>query len=173
MPRTALANVAVDHRLTIHEMGPVIERLIDEAVEASPRAPHDIEVEASVAETGYSDEHLTAELGKLTVLSCPECSGPLWERAAGNTIRYRCRVGHAYGGQSFLSAQDETIESSLWAAVRLFEQRANVLNTLAQKDRQAERSRMMERHETLAKEARRHADMLRSVLVGSESDPAA
>jgi two-component system chemotaxis response regulator CheB len=124
-------------------------------------------MEVRISESGYSDPAITSELGELSALSCPECGGPLWQQHAANMARYRCRVGHAYTAQSLLSAEDEAIEASIWAAVRLLEQRANILTGMADKDRSANRSRMVERHERLARESRDHAEVLRKLLVTS------
>ena len=38
-------------------------------------------------------------------LTCPECSGALWEVKQGDLIQYRCRVGHAYSLDSMLAEQ--------------------------------------------------------------------
>src|SRR6185503_14921087 len=120
---------------------------------------------------GYSSAAITEELGDLTPLSCPECGGPLWQSEAGNLSRYRCRVGHAYSAGSLLSAADEALEASIWAAVRMLDQRANVLSNMAAKDRQAQRTRLVQHHEQLAKEAREHANELRKLLM-TERDEA-
>jgi two-component system chemotaxis response regulator CheB len=168
MPRTALANVAVDHCLLISDMGPAIQHLLTQPVAPPVPAPRDIEIEASIAETGYSDEQMTSELGELTNLSCPDCGGPLWQREAGQLDRYRCRVGHAHTATSLLSAGGEAVEASIWAAVRLLDQRANVLNAMAEKDRQSGRPRMVEHHEALAREAQAHAMSLRKLLMSAQ-----
>jgi two-component system chemotaxis response regulator CheB len=165
MPRTALANAQVDYRLGIAGMGREIARLVGESVTVEGPAPHDLQVEARIAETGYSDETISSQLGELTTLSCPECGGPIWQHGGDGVTRYRCRVGHAYGIESMLSAQDETVESALWAAVRLFDQRANVLTAMAEKDREANRTRMVQHHQKLADEARRHAKQLRTLII--------
>jgi two-component system chemotaxis response regulator CheB len=165
MPHTALANVAVDHKLPIRELAAAIARLVREPAGASVQPPQDVVIEARIAETGYSDEALSAATGRLSALSCPECGGPLWEGSAGELSRYRCRVGHAYGARSLLSAQDEALEAAVWAAIRLLDQRANVLAQLAAKDREAQRLRMVAHHEKLAHEARQHAIALRALLV--------
>jgi two-component system chemotaxis response regulator CheB len=171
MPQTVLANVEVDHSLPLSDMPPVVSGLISERMtHAVAPPPADIVLEARIAETGYSDETLTESLGELSVLSCPECGGPLWELSEGNRSRYRCRVGHAYGDSSLLSAQDEVLEGSVWAAIRLFDQRANVLTTMASKERGSQRSRLAAHHETLAMEARNHATALRAFLVGRKDE---
>ncbi|HEX2826531.1 MAG TPA: chemotaxis protein CheB [Burkholderiales bacterium] len=165
MPRTALANVDVDHRLRVADIAPVLSGLVSESVGERAAPPADIVAEARIAETGYSDETVTAGLGELTALSCPECGGPLWQRDGKAHTRYRCRVGHAYGDASLLSAQDEVLESAVWAAIRVFDQRANVLATMAEKDRHAQRARSAAHHESLAREARGHATTLRGFLM--------
>ncbi|MGZ5151565.1 MAG: hypothetical protein ACXWCY_01265 [Burkholderiales bacterium] len=63
-------------------------------------------------------------------------------------------------------------ERSMWAAVRLFDQRAHVLAAMVDRDRQAQRMRMVQHHEQLAKEARKHAKILRRLLVKEMSDTA-
>jgi two-component system chemotaxis response regulator CheB len=168
MPQTALANVAVDQRLPIAEIGTVIARLVQEYVETNGPAPRDLELQVRVAETGRSSAAIAEEIGALTPISCPECGGPLYEHATGNSLRYVCRVGHAYGIGSLLSAGGEAIEAELWSAVRLFDQRANILTSMADKDRQARRERMMAHHADLAQEACRHAELLRSLLVDQQ-----
>jgi two-component system chemotaxis response regulator CheB len=165
MPRNALANVDVDHRLRVSDMGATIQALVAERVQADGEAPRDLEMEVRIAETGYSNPGITGAMGELTALSCPECGGPLWQQQAANMSRYRCRVGHAYSADSLLAGEDEAIEASIWAAVRLLEQRANVLNTMAVSDRAANRKRMVEHHEDLARESRDHAEVLRNLLV--------
>jgi two-component system chemotaxis response regulator CheB len=170
MPRNALANVEVDHRLTIADVGPVVERLVGEAVPSDGETPRDLQMEVRIAESGYADENMTAQFGELSALNCPECGGPLWQQDAAGMTRFRCRVGHAYTEQSLLSGEEEALEASIWAAVRLFDQRANLLTTMAEKDRQAERHRMMKHHEELAREAREHAKLLRKVIVSEQPD---
>jgi two-component system, chemotaxis family, protein-glutamate methylesterase/glutaminase len=166
MPRTALANVKIDHCLPIAEIGALIRKLASEpAPKPVGTPPNDLEAEVRITETGYSDPDMTARIGELTALSCPECGGPIWQQEIGESARYRCRVGHAYSESSLLSGQAEAIEASIWAAIRLLEQRANVLTGLAHNDRKQQRMRLVEHQERLAKEARDHAAVLRKLLV--------
>ena len=72
--------------------------------------------------------------GAVVPWACPECSGTLWETKVNSTAQFRCRVGHAYGPKPFLIEQSMTIERTLWAAIRLLEERAAALRHLA-KDR--------------------------------------
>ena len=45
--------------------------------------------------------------GKVSVFTCPECGGALWQVDETGLIRFRCHVGHAYNGESLLAEQTE------------------------------------------------------------------
>src|SRR5688500_179172 len=63
---------------------------------------------------------------------CPECSGTIWRVSFGSVIHFRCRVGHAYSGEAFLEEHSATLERTLWAAIRLLEERAAIEEHLAE-----------------------------------------
>jgi len=170
MPRHALQNADVDYCVTLEEMAPLIEKLLAEPVADGPSPPPDLAIEASIAETGHSDQHMAEAAGELTTLSCPECDGPLWQQDLGSGARFRCRVGHAYGGESLAAAEQDRVEMAVWAAIRILDQRANVLTTLADKDRTAGRIRMFTHQTQLAQEARANAELLRTLLVGEKAE---
>lgn len=64
-------------------------------------------------------------------LTCPECSGGLWEVTGAAPLRYRCHVGHAYSAQTLASSQAEHAEASLWSSVRALRERAMLLRRMA------------------------------------------
>lgn len=70
--------------------------------------------------------------GGIVPWACPECSGTIWESKQGPLLQFCCRVGHAYSAESFLQEQTDTIERTLWAAIRLLEERAALADHLAQ-----------------------------------------
>ncbi len=61
-------------------------------------------------------------LGDLTPLTCPECNGALISIKEGKIIRYRCHTGHAYTANSLLADVTQSVEESLWKAVRSLEE---------------------------------------------------
>jgi two-component system chemotaxis response regulator CheB len=85
--------------------------------------------------------------GAIVPWACPECSGTLWETVSDPVAQFRCRVGHAYSEDSFLKEHRTTIERTLWAAVRLLEERAAALRHLAghaSKNHEADRATELE-----------------------------
>jgi two-component system, chemotaxis family, protein-glutamate methylesterase/glutaminase len=62
---------------------------------------------------------------------CPECGGVLTERHEAGTTLWQCRVGHRYSPESLLDAQGLDVEAAMWAAVRALEDRARLLERMA------------------------------------------
>jgi len=75
----------------------------------------------------------TEQPGTIAPWACPECSGTIWETSSGPFLHFRCRVGHAYSAESFLEEHSDSIERTLWAAIRLLEERAALAEHLAAK----------------------------------------
>src|SRR5262249_26214928 len=73
----------------------------------------------------------SSELGRPSSLTCPDCNGALWEIEDGETVRYRCRVGHAYSEDAMIAAQRDAVERALWAAMRALEERGALMRRLA------------------------------------------
>jgi two-component system chemotaxis response regulator CheB len=71
--------------------------------------------------------------GPATGLTCPECSGAIWEVREGAVTRYRCRVGHSYSEDAFLAEQGSAVEAALWAALEALEERAEMLRRVAER----------------------------------------
>ena len=75
------------------------------------------------------------KLGTRSVYTCPDCHGTLWEIDDAGTLRFRCRVGHAYTAQSFLMAHGDWLEQALWAALRTLEESASLNRRMAERAR--------------------------------------
>ncbi len=46
-------------------------------------------------------------------------------------MRYRCHTGHAFTTAVLLAQQTAKIEETLWVALRMFEERQNLLRTMS------------------------------------------
>jgi two-component system chemotaxis response regulator CheB len=158
----ALTNVGADRVLHPHELLPVLRELIATPAPEVPPPPADLIAEARMA-TGTqaltTDEFAGAAP---TSLSCPECGGPLWERASREP-EFRCLVGHAYQLEALQNDADAALERTLWAAIRQFEQRANIARMMANQSRHRDQKVRAALHESRAKEAQEHAQRLREL----------
>jgi two-component system chemotaxis response regulator CheB len=161
MPRIAVANVSIDYVLSVPQIAATLVRLANEAAPPEPPIPQQLQLEARIAATAYGDSSLAAELGKRTAYSCPECNGPIWQRVH-DPLSFRCAVGHAFVAESLLEHDRTQLESSLWVAVRLLEQRSNVVRDLAAQAGPTTRRGILYRER--ASEAAAHAQTLRKLL---------
>ncbi|MCC3152073.1 chemotaxis protein CheB [Hymenobacter sp. BT770] len=162
MPETALRNVAVDYAVPLSQMGAVLEEIIQgEAPDPAPCIPEDLKHEAAIAErvVGTTDE--VAKLGHLVPLTCPDCGGNLWEMEHGQVLRYRCHTGHAFTGDVLLRESQHSLEETLWVALRMMEERRNLLSTMATREPNPYAGQQTERMEELKK----HVNRLREFLL--------
>jgi two-component system chemotaxis response regulator CheB len=133
MPQNALNRVKIDHAVPLAEMGALLVRLLHRRTVKDKPVPKDIAIEAKIAERVLSDLPSVEALGGQVPFNCPGCGGVLWEIAKGNSLRYRCHTGHAFSGPVLLAEQTAKIEETLWVALRMFEERRNLLMTMSQR----------------------------------------
>jgi len=110
--------------------------------------------------------------GEPAGLSCPACGGTLFERKEGVVVHFRCRTGHAYSPESLLAEQFESLEMTLWAAVRALEENAALARRMERTMNMrghAGSSASGNRYSQRAEEAERHASLLRQVLLQEQS----
>jgi two-component system, chemotaxis family, protein-glutamate methylesterase/glutaminase len=163
MPRVALANADVDYRAEAAEIGSLIARLVQEPAREPAQIPTALRQEVEMADEGTT--LLTSDIMPQapTALSCPECGGPLWERDE-TSQSFRCLVGHAYHIGTLRSAVDDALDRTVWAAIRLFEQRAHIAQMMADDARGRNLSKRADVHTSRAKEAKLHVARLRELL---------
>jgi two-component system chemotaxis response regulator CheB len=162
MPRSALNQARVDHCVPVSGMGALLDQLTRGGPGKKRKVPADIRVEAEIAERVLSDVGAVEGLGEQVPYNCPDCGGVLWQMESAKMLRYRCHVGHSFTAQSLLSIQTEKIEETLWVALRMFEERKNLLaNLLAKSPKSTIASSTIAR----STEAQLHIDRIRAILV--------
>lgn len=173
MPRSALEHVKVDHCLPLPNIAPLLARIVHEEVpveEGAYPVPDDMELEDRMARLDPSTPENVEKLGQPSVFTCPECDGPLWELRDEEVLRFRCRVGHAYTGESMLAEKTETLEGALWAALNTLEEGAEVSRRLAAQARARGAEQAARRFEDRAQKSKEQATLIRQALAnGAEN----
>jgi two-component system chemotaxis response regulator CheB len=165
MPEHALENVAVDYRLTVDEMAPLLDRLVCEVVEAvPPSASAGVTLENDLVEMDMDAIDSLERPGEPSVFTCPECHGTLWEMREADLVRYRCRVGHAYSAESLDAGQKENLDVALWTALRVLEERLTLSHRLAGQARERGHLRSEAIYVEREAEAGHAAALIRDVL---------
>jgi two-component system, chemotaxis family, protein-glutamate methylesterase/glutaminase len=134
MPMSALERIEPDFCVPVDQIGGLIVELV--ASGAGGPLPAEIALETVEEAPTPSDAYASSELGPPSGITCPDCSGALWEIKEGREVRYRCRVGHAYSPEAIVRAQEASVERAMWTALRALEERVALLDRLAE---QAER----------------------------------
>ncbi len=160
MPQNALNQVEVDYCVPLSEMGGLLDQLLSKKSKTNKPIPKDILIEAEIAKRVLSDLPSVNALGDQVPFNCPGCGGVLWE--VGNTYakRFRCHTGHAYSSAALLAAQTNKIEETMWTALRMFEERKNLLTTMSKQQIGASAKSALER----AALSQVHIDRIKAIL---------
>jgi two-component system chemotaxis response regulator CheB len=160
MPANAARHAQIDHCVPIAKMGELLTTLVTKRTPPRVSVPRDITIEAKIAERVLSDLKSVDALGTQVPFNCPGCGGVLWAMSEGSALRYRCHTGHSYTAPVLLAEQSAKIEETLWVALRMFEERRNLLSTIATARQTAHARSAAER----AKEADVHIERIRTML---------
>lgn len=129
MPLNALEQMEVDHKVPIAAMNDIIQHTIQQDI-ISVTPSEQLQLEAQIAEKMIIGTDILPKLGPQTIFACPDCGGALWEVQNNNVTHYRCHIGHSYSERDLLLKQAEQFEAALWVAVRITEERRNLLSKL-------------------------------------------
>jgi two-component system, chemotaxis family, protein-glutamate methylesterase/glutaminase len=163
MPESAIRNSPVDHVLDADSIAATLAQLSRDAPSREVSIPSDLVLEAQFAEKGLTSAEASQTLGELSEFTCSECSGPLW-RLHGDMLRYRCMTGHALTARSLEEGLNRNLDEALWAAIRQFEQRANLYAKMAADERAQDRRHTAASYEEREQESRSYAHALRRML---------
>lgn len=161
MPRAALEAVEVDHVGRAEELGGLIAELV--RTEAGPSHPgsHDLELEVEIAAGRRLGSDRLREIAEPVALTCPHCQGVLSEIKESGPLRYRCQIGHAFTAEAVISAGEDGIEQALRIAMRMMEERTELVGRMAREARQTGRKAVAELYEARAAEYAQYAATLR------------
>ncbi|WP_045689159.1 chemotaxis protein CheB [Hymenobacter sp. AT01-02] len=169
MPESALRNVDVDYVLPLDMMGKVLVELVGMPTSHEPGSesiPEDLKIEAAIAERIVGTTEEVNKLGQPVPLTCPDCGGSLWEIKHGNVLRYRCHTGHAFTANALLDKSQKSMEETLWVALRMMEERKNLLSSMATHgNSQAWNTQQAQRLE----ETKQHVNRLREFLLNGQA----
>ena len=103
-------------------------------------------------------------LGQLSVFTCPECHGPLWEIEDGDMLRYRCHTGHAFTADAVMEAQAIEADEILWGLLRAHQQRAQFARRMAQREKAQNRATLASEFGKRARDYEADASVIERIL---------
>lgn len=148
MPKSVLKNLKVDYKVSVHEMSYILSDLFSRSCCEIGDVPEDVKLEAEITMRMSSNVIDLEKLGPLTSFTCPECGGILIRVENDPITRYRCYTGHSFTEKILEEQQIKSLEETIWVAIRLMEERKNLLASLTgySEELKLERSEQMKIH---------------------------
>ncbi|HEX2189326.1 MAG TPA: chemotaxis protein CheB [Longimicrobiaceae bacterium] len=165
MPASAIQNVDVDHVVPAAGIAALLAALVDEPLppaEAVSEPRDDLEV--GIAELEAAALEGDERPGTPSGYSCPSCHGSLFEIQEGEVVRFRCRVGHAFGSDTLLHEQAGAVEGALWTALQSLKERAAMARRMERRMAERGNARSADRFRDQADDADSRASVIREVL---------
>ena len=130
MPLNVLRRMEVDYIADLVEIPIIVQDLLKKPLPSQIAIPNELKVEAEITEKLMSDINDLKKIAKQSDFVCPDCGGGLWQIKNDPTHRYRCYTGHVYTEKLLQYLQDLKIEESIWIAIRMIEEKRNMLQLL-------------------------------------------
>lgn len=164
MPQSVLDNTMVDYMLPVSAMNEAIQDTINNKKEEGVTIPADIKAEAAIIENTTTQIEEIDKLGTQSLYTCPDCGGNLWEIKNGESMHYRCHIGHAYSESELLKKQFESLNGTLWVALRIMEERRSLLKKISRQEQEKNFHSLAQMHTERAEELGIHIARLKDLL---------
>jgi two-component system chemotaxis response regulator CheB len=136
MPLNALKHVEVDHCCKLKDMPALLASLAADSPGSDPvdtsrmlEIEHHIAAGVANTEDWLELEHRSSPAG----FSCPECKSSLHRLAEMRILRFRCRSGHAFSGDSLLRGLADAREALLSSMFSALSEEASLAETLTRR----------------------------------------
>lgn len=169
MPQSVLDNTIVDFIVPIAGMKEAIQHTIANKAITGVQVPETLRAEAALVDGTVTEIEPIDQLYKQSVYSCPDCGGSLWEIKERDHLRYRCHIGHSYYEAELLIKQSESLNATLWMALRMMEERRNLLNRMSRKEEAKNLLILAKMHAEEALELETHINNLKHFLFNAKT----
>jgi two-component system, chemotaxis family, protein-glutamate methylesterase/glutaminase len=171
MPRRALEATTVDLCVPGTRLGDVLSDLARETAGSPLPIPPELRLEVAIAGGERADSEGLRPFADPAALTCPSCGGVLSIMKGAKPLRFRCQVGHAYTADILAKEQEGRVDEALRVALRIIEERAELVHRMADEGRQSGRRAVAEMYDARADEYRQYADTIRQVVLESLEGP--
>jgi two-component system chemotaxis response regulator CheB len=173
MPEAARDLAGADFVVPLADIPALLVRLVrDTSPPRGPAMTDPLEQMPPRIERDMAEQEEGRKRGQLSVYTCPECGGSMWQVDEQALTRFRCHTGHVFYGEALLEEQTVALEAALWTAVRTFREKTILAEQLAAAERRAGRTETAARFDDEARVARRHGDLIQQLLMGAPGDGA-
>jgi two-component system chemotaxis response regulator CheB len=165
MPLRALEATTVDLCVPGTRIGDVLSELAREEPGTRLPVPPEVRLEVEIAAGERIGSDNLSAIADSASPTCPSCCGVLSALKMELPLRFRCQVGHAYTADVLAKEQEGKVDEAL--ALRLIEERAELVHRMAEDGRNSGRLAIAQMYEARAAEYREYADMIRRAMLHS------
>ena len=163
MPVSAIARAQIDYSLPAREIGKLLDALVSQPPPSQPVGAEDyrrsLKVDVDVALSDSFFERGIMDYGEPSTYTCPACNGVLFRIKEGAADRFRCHTGHGFTTGSLLEQYSESVEDTLWEAIK------GIQESIALLDEAGEKA-TVSGDDAVAETLRARAEMLKQRLDG-------
>ena len=193
MPRTAIQRTGrVDYIVPSLEIGPILVQLTKELLEGPARrralvqqdheqrrrdmsSPLDIDSSdpgsrPEVINADFAEQEKDQRANELTLYTCPDCGGSLWQLDEGELSQFRCHVGHTWSPEVMMVQKSEQLEAALWSVVRLLVEKTTMSRQMATRLRAAGASQHADRIDEQAQVEEQYMKIIREQMLEAVPD---
>jgi two-component system chemotaxis response regulator CheB len=168
MPASALQSVNVDFILPVAEIPETIGRLTatnqNGQAQGQQTMAADFDRTKKLIQEDITEQARDQRPGELSLFTCPDCGGSLWQSPSSALLSFACHVGHTFSVEALVGQKSEQLETALWASVRLLVERATLNRQVAVRSLKSHGESLAQRFEEQAERDQQHADLLRELL---------
>jgi len=171
MPQNAVNIAGADHVVKAVDLARLLTALVQH--QAAPNRSDELDTidkMEDIVEEDMDGQSLDVRRGKVSIFTCPECGGALWQTVQPELIQFRCHVGHLYNGEILLAEQSEALEAALWTAIRTFREKSILALQLARQVRAEGNVESADRFEEQSRQAARYGSLIRRHLLKGDSE---
>lgn len=165
MPRSAMEAVEVDFSPAGSRIGDLLADIAQQTVGLPNRVPPELQIEVDIAAGERSNSEVLRGIADPAPLTCPQCGGVMSEVRGSKPLRFRCQVGHALTAAALAKEQENTVDEALRVALRIVEERAELVQRMAKDGRNAGRRAVADMYDERSVEYRHYADIIRKAVM--------
>jgi two-component system chemotaxis response regulator CheB len=164
MPKSVMSYIEPDYCVSLTQMGTILKEKTRNGHNLTQSIPEHLMAEAAIAERVALGIENVQKLGERSNYSCPDCGGGLWEIIDDNLVRYRCHTGHSYNSDELYIRQTESLENTLWVALRMLDERKDLMKKMAKEESRKGWTRSSQYKLERVAELEIHTDRIKEIL---------
>jgi len=161
MPRAVLVALRPDHLVKAADIGALLKRLA--AADAGPPrpCPENLRLEVDIAAGCRLGSNRLRAVADSDPSTWSNCKGALSEARDPRSLLRRCQTSQAPNAETSLEVQEAQVETAMRVALRILEERVELVTRMAEDARRLGRRGVAELYEARVQEYGGYADVLR------------